>query len=107
MPRTSRILMSEAEFTALSARLTAQNAPPPAPDVLGALRRSHAGIRELIAAQKGLLAKVQQPKMAWTKAETPEGVATVWSARLEVGVGAPSSVTTNASAMRVNVLASG
>ncbi len=45
-------------------------------DVLESLRLSHDGIRELIAAQKELLAKVQQPKMAWTKAETPEGVAT-------------------------------
>lgn len=45
-------------------------------DVLESLRLSHDGIRELIAAQEELLAKVQQPKMAWTKAETPEGVAT-------------------------------
>jgi polyribonucleotide nucleotidyltransferase len=45
-------------------------------DVLESLRLSHEGIRELIAAQKELLAKVQQPKMAWTKAETPENVAT-------------------------------
>ena len=45
-------------------------------DVLESLRLSHDGIRELIAAQEELLAKVQQPKMAWTKAETPEGVST-------------------------------
>jgi polyribonucleotide nucleotidyltransferase len=45
-------------------------------DVLASLRLSHDGIRELIAAQEELLAKVQQPKMAWTKAETPEGVST-------------------------------
>jgi len=45
-------------------------------DVLESLRLSHDGIRELIAAQEELLAKVQQPKMAWTKAETPEGIAT-------------------------------
>ncbi len=45
-------------------------------DVLASLRLSHDGIRELIAAQEELLAKVQQPKMAWTKAETPDGVAT-------------------------------
>ena len=45
-------------------------------DVLESLRLSHDGIRELIAMQTELLAKVQQPKMAWTKTETPEGVAT-------------------------------
>ncbi len=45
-------------------------------DVLESLRLSHDGIRELIAMQEELLAKVQQPKMAWTKAESPEGVAT-------------------------------
>jgi polyribonucleotide nucleotidyltransferase len=45
-------------------------------DVLESLRLSHDGIRELIAAQEELLAKVQQPKMSWTKAETPEGIAT-------------------------------
>lgn len=45
-------------------------------DVLESLRLSHDGIRELIAMQDELLAKVQQPKMAWTKAESPEGVAT-------------------------------
>ena len=45
-------------------------------DVLESLRLSHDGIRELIAMQNELLAKVQQPKMAWTKAETPEGIAT-------------------------------
>ncbi|AMW06721.1 polyribonucleotide nucleotidyltransferase [Gemmatimonas phototrophica] len=43
-------------------------------DVLESLRLSHDGIRELIAAQEELLAKVQQPKMSWTKAETPEGI---------------------------------
>jgi polyribonucleotide nucleotidyltransferase len=45
-------------------------------DVLESLRLSHDGIRELIGMQQELLAKVQQPKMAWTKAETPEAVAT-------------------------------
>jgi polyribonucleotide nucleotidyltransferase len=45
-------------------------------DVLESLRLSHDGIRELIAMQNELLAKVQQPKMAWTKAETPEGIST-------------------------------
>jgi polyribonucleotide nucleotidyltransferase len=45
-------------------------------DVLESLRLSHDGIRELIAMQTELLAKVQQPKMAWTKAETPEAIAT-------------------------------
>jgi polyribonucleotide nucleotidyltransferase len=45
-------------------------------DVLESLRLSHDGIRELIAMQKELLSKVQQPKMAWTRAETPEGIAT-------------------------------
>jgi len=44
-------------------------------DVLESLRLSHDGIRELIAAQEELLAKVKQPKMAWTKTETPEAVA--------------------------------
>ncbi|MCE2900544.1 MAG: polyribonucleotide nucleotidyltransferase [Gemmatimonadetes bacterium] len=44
--------------------------------VLESLRLSHDGIRELIAMQEELLAKVRQPKMAWTKAESPEGVAT-------------------------------
>ncbi|XWV18771.1 MAG: polyribonucleotide nucleotidyltransferase [Gemmatimonas sp.] len=45
-------------------------------DVLESLRLSHDGIRELIAAQEELLAKVKQPKMAWTKSETPEAIAT-------------------------------
>ncbi len=45
-------------------------------DVLESLRLSHDGIRELIAMQNELLAKVQQPKMEWEKAETPDGVAT-------------------------------
>jgi polyribonucleotide nucleotidyltransferase len=43
-------------------------------DVLESLRLSHDGIRELIAMQNELLAKVQQPKMAWTKTESPDGV---------------------------------
>ena len=45
-------------------------------DVLESLRLSHDGIRELIAMQDELLAKVQQPKMEWVKAETPDGVST-------------------------------
>ncbi|WP_337170521.1 polyribonucleotide nucleotidyltransferase [Gemmatimonas aurantiaca] len=45
-------------------------------DVLASLRLSHDGIRELIAMQDELLAKVRQPKMEWVKAETPEGVST-------------------------------
>lgn len=45
-------------------------------DVLESLRLSHDGIRELIAAQEELLAKVQQPKMAWTKSETAENIVT-------------------------------
>jgi polyribonucleotide nucleotidyltransferase len=45
-------------------------------DVLESLRLSHDGIRELIAAQEELLAKVKQPKMAWTKSETSEAIAT-------------------------------
>ncbi len=45
-------------------------------DVLASLRLSHDGIRELIAMQDELLAKVKQPKMAWVKAETPEGIVT-------------------------------
>ena len=44
-------------------------------DVLESLRLSHDGIRELIAMQNELLGKVQQPKMSWTKAETPEELA--------------------------------
>jgi polyribonucleotide nucleotidyltransferase len=44
-------------------------------DVLESLRLSHEGIRELIAMQNELLAKTQQPKMAWTRSETPEAVA--------------------------------
>ncbi|MBU6364626.1 MAG: polyribonucleotide nucleotidyltransferase [Gemmatimonadetes bacterium] len=43
-------------------------------DVLESLKLSHDGIRELIAMQQELLPKVAQPKMAWTKAEPPEGV---------------------------------
>ncbi|MBL0939866.1 MAG: polyribonucleotide nucleotidyltransferase [Gemmatimonadaceae bacterium] len=43
-------------------------------DVLESLRLSHDGIRELIGMQEELLQKVQQPKMSWTKAESPEGV---------------------------------
>ncbi len=43
-------------------------------DVLESLRLSHGGIRELIAMQEELLAKVARPKMAWAKAEPPEGV---------------------------------
>ena len=45
-------------------------------DVLESLRLSHDGIRELIAMQNELLSKVQQPKMEWEKAETPDGVVT-------------------------------
>jgi polyribonucleotide nucleotidyltransferase len=43
-------------------------------DVLESLRLSHDGIRELIAMQEELLAKTRQPKMAWVKSESPEGV---------------------------------
>ncbi len=43
-------------------------------DVLESLKLSHDGIRELVAMQQELLPKVAQPKMAWTKAEPPEGV---------------------------------
>ncbi len=43
-------------------------------DVLESLKISHDGIRELIAMQNELLAKVQQPKMAWKKAEPAEAV---------------------------------
>ena len=45
-------------------------------DVLESLRLSHDGIRELIAMQDELLAKVRQPKMAWTKTEAPDAVVT-------------------------------
>src|SRR5687768_8391904 len=41
-------------------------------DVVGALGIAHNGIRELIAAQEELLAKIERPaKMTWTKAEIP------------------------------------
>ncbi len=43
-------------------------------DVLESLKISHGGIKELIAMQSELLAKVQQPKMAWTKTEPAEAV---------------------------------
>lgn len=43
-------------------------------DVLESLKLSHDGIRELVAMQQELLPAVAQPKMAWTKAEPPEGV---------------------------------
>ena len=45
-------------------------------DVLESLRLSHDGIRELIAMQNELLAKVRVPKMAWTKTESPDAVVT-------------------------------
>ncbi|MCC6244466.1 MAG: polyribonucleotide nucleotidyltransferase [Gemmatimonadaceae bacterium] len=45
-------------------------------DVLESLKISHDGIRELIDMQHELLAKVQQPKMAWTKSEPSETVVT-------------------------------
>ncbi|MEN9508899.1 MAG: hypothetical protein RLZZ621_1462 [Gemmatimonadota bacterium] len=45
-------------------------------DVLESLKLSHDGIRELIAMQEEMLAKVAVPKMTWTKAETPEAVET-------------------------------
>ena len=43
-------------------------------DVLESLKISHDGIRELIDMQNELLPKVQQPKMAWKKAEPTESV---------------------------------
>ncbi len=43
-------------------------------DVLESLKISHDGIRELIAMQHELLAKVQQPKMEWKKSEPAEAV---------------------------------
>ena len=43
-------------------------------DVLESLKISHDGIRELIDMQNELLPKVQQPKMAWKKAEPSESV---------------------------------
>jgi polyribonucleotide nucleotidyltransferase len=43
-------------------------------DVLESLKLSHDGIRELVAMQQELLPTVAQPKMAWSKAEPPEGV---------------------------------
>jgi len=43
-------------------------------DVLESLKISHDGIRELIAMQDELLAKVQQPKMEWTKSEPTDDV---------------------------------
>ena len=43
-------------------------------DVLGALTVAHKGIKELIEMQQELLAKVAQPKMAWTPVTRPEGL---------------------------------
>ena len=44
-------------------------------DVVEALQVAHGGIQELIATQEELLAKIDRPaKMAWTKAELPEGL---------------------------------
>jgi polyribonucleotide nucleotidyltransferase len=43
-------------------------------DVLEALQISHTGIHELVAMQQELLATTQQPTMAWTRAEAPEGI---------------------------------
>jgi len=43
-------------------------------DVLESLKISHDGIRELIDMQNELLAKSQQPKMEWKKAEPAEAV---------------------------------
>ncbi|MEQ1690200.1 MAG: polyribonucleotide nucleotidyltransferase [Gemmatimonas sp.] len=43
-------------------------------DVLESLKLSHDGIRELIAMQNELLAKVQQPKMEWKKSEPAEAI---------------------------------
>ncbi|HWJ23332.1 MAG TPA: polyribonucleotide nucleotidyltransferase, partial [Gemmatimonadaceae bacterium] len=44
-------------------------------DVVEALGIAHKGVRELIAMQEELLKKNRVPKMAWTKAETPDHVA--------------------------------
>lgn len=101
MPRTSRILMSEAEFTALAARLTAQNAPPPAPDVLGALRSAVTGRVIALAegpAEPALPADVTAPAAApapyrltqWTESGDS------WTAvndRLELDVHGAASMT--------------
>jgi polyribonucleotide nucleotidyltransferase len=43
-------------------------------DVVDALQVAHKGIRELIALQEELLEKGRADKMAWTKAEPPEGL---------------------------------
>src|SRR5512132_2373140 len=43
-------------------------------DVVEALGIAHKGARELIAMQEELLRKNRVPKMAWSKAETPENV---------------------------------
>jgi polyribonucleotide nucleotidyltransferase len=53
-------------------------------DVLESLRLSHDGIRELIAMQNELLGKVQQPKMSWTKAETPEAALALQARAAEI-----------------------
>jgi polyribonucleotide nucleotidyltransferase len=44
-------------------------------DVLGAITIGHKGIKELVAMQEELLADTRQPKMAWAKAELPDGLA--------------------------------
>jgi polyribonucleotide nucleotidyltransferase len=44
-------------------------------DVLGALTVAHKGIKELIGFQQELLTDAQQPKMPWTRAALPEGLA--------------------------------
>ncbi|HET7459146.1 MAG TPA: polyribonucleotide nucleotidyltransferase [Gemmatimonadaceae bacterium] len=44
-------------------------------DVVEALGIAHKGVRELIGMQEELLKNNRVPKMAWTKAETPEHVA--------------------------------
>jgi polyribonucleotide nucleotidyltransferase len=45
-------------------------------DVLGAINVGHTGIKELIALQEEMLRRGRAEKMAWTKAEPPEGMVT-------------------------------
>src|SRR5687768_8250874 len=45
-------------------------------DVLGAINVGHTGIKELISMQEEMLGRGRVQKMAWTKAEPPEGLVT-------------------------------
>ena len=45
-------------------------------DVVAGLELAHAGIRDLVAIQEEMLAQHRAEKMAWTRAEPPEGLVT-------------------------------